>query len=85
MQNPGTKTYLETRPPPMALVGEEKSQGLGWKFLGSRKEGAKPLTLLPLCSMEALRWPPGLCLWSPSTTCGRPALYHPAPSLQSDS
>lgn len=60
MQNPGTKTYLETRPPAMALAGEEKSQGLGWKFLGSRKEGAKPLTLLPLClcngSPEVATW-----------------------------
>ena len=45
-----------------------------------QKGASQAPTLLPLNTMDTLRWPPGRLLWSPSTTCGRPALSLPAPS-----
>lgn len=81
MQKQGTKKSLETQALSSARGGEITQSRLEVSCV--QKGASQAPTLLPLNTMDTLRWPPGLCLWSPSTTCGRPALSLPAPWQES--
>lgn len=71
-QNPGTKASVQTWPPfyGPAKGGEIPESGEEAPWVQKGKSQATPP---PLYAVEALRWPPGLCLQNPSPACDRQA------------